>query len=60
MKKKIYYGLAVYDKKEINAVNNVLKNIDKSASDLINTIKQKANATENKPPQLSGFIRRGP
>jgi CDP-6-deoxy-D-xylo-4-hexulose-3-dehydrase len=26
MKKKIYYGLAVYDKKEINAVNNVLKN----------------------------------
>jgi CDP-6-deoxy-D-xylo-4-hexulose-3-dehydrase len=25
MKKKIYYGLAVYDKKEINAVNNVLK-----------------------------------
>ncbi len=24
--KKIYYGLAVYDKKEINAVNNVLKN----------------------------------
>ena len=26
MKKKIYYGLAVYDKKEINAVNNVLNN----------------------------------
>jgi len=26
MKKKIYYGLAVYDQKEINAVNNVLKN----------------------------------
>jgi len=26
MKKKIYYGLAVYDKKEINAVNKVLKN----------------------------------
>lgn len=25
MIKKIYYGLAVYDKKEINAVNNVLK-----------------------------------
>ena len=25
MKKKIYYGLAVYNKKEINAVNNVLK-----------------------------------
>lgn len=25
MKKQIYYGLAVYDKKEINAVNNVLK-----------------------------------
>jgi len=25
MKKKIYYGLAVYDRKEINAVNNVLK-----------------------------------
>ena len=25
MKKKIYYGLAVYDQKEINAVNNVLK-----------------------------------
>ena len=26
MKKKIYYGLAVYDKKEIKAVNNVLNN----------------------------------
>ena len=26
MVKKIYYGLAVYDKKEINAVINVLKN----------------------------------
>ena len=26
MRKKIYYGLAVYDKKEINAVNKVLKN----------------------------------
>lgn len=25
MKKKIYYGLAVYDQREINAVNNVLK-----------------------------------
>ena len=25
MKKKIYYGLAVYDNKEINAVNRVLK-----------------------------------
>ena len=24
MKKKIYYGLAVYDKKEIRAVNRVL------------------------------------
>ena len=24
--KKIYYGKAVYDQKEINAVNNVLKN----------------------------------
>jgi dTDP-4-amino-4,6-dideoxygalactose transaminase len=26
MKKKIYYGLAVYNHKEINAVINVLKN----------------------------------
>lgn len=41
-----------------NAVNNVLKNIDKSASDLINTIKQKANATENKPPQVNPWIQR--
>jgi len=26
MRRKIYYGLAVYDNKEIKAVNNVLKN----------------------------------
>jgi len=28
MTKKIYYGLAVYDQKEINAVNFVLKKKD--------------------------------
>ena len=33
MRKKVYYGKAVYDHKEINAVNNVLKNYSLSLID---------------------------
>ena len=43
--KKIYYGRAVYDKKEINAVLNVLKNDSLSLIDgkKVKTLDSKTN-----------------
>ena len=50
MMKKIYYGRAVYDKKEINAVLNVLKNDSLSLIDgkKVKTLEKKISQSHNK------------
>ena len=45
MKKKIYYGLAVYNKKEIQAVNRVLKKNTLNLIDGPNVKKLEKNVT---------------
>ena len=52
--KKIYYGRAVYDKKEINAVLNVLKNESLSLID-----GKKVKTLEKKISQIFGNLRLG-